>query len=91
MFNESIKNSFTLTFDSCTTDGRTVNTALDYRIDIELSSDTSSPKDLIAAHQTETRTGVPKKADNIAVSDHLNVTFCFRENVDVRFQRVFLI
>ena len=71
MFNDSMKNSFTVTFDSWTTDRRTVNTGSDYQLDI--GSDNNSTKYLIAAHQTEAGRGVPNKANNIAVFDHLNV------------------
>ena len=34
MFNDSIKNSFTLSFDSWTTDRKIVNTGLEYQVDI---------------------------------------------------------
>ena len=69
IFNESVKISFTLTFDSWTTDTRTVITGLDYQLDIGSSSDVNSPKFVIAAHQTEARTAVPKKASIRAVFD----------------------
>ena len=36
MFNDSIKNSFTLSFDSGSTDRKTVNTQLEYQDDIEM-------------------------------------------------------
>ena len=55
MFNDSIKNSFTLKFDFSTIERRTFNTGLDYQIDINNSSDNNSPKYLIAAHQTEAK------------------------------------
>ena len=42
-FKESITNSFTLTFESWTTERRTVNTTLDYQFDIKSSSDLNSP------------------------------------------------
>ena len=66
MFNERFKNCFTLTFGSWTTDRGTVNTGLDYQLDIGPLSDTNSLKLSIAAHQTEARTGVPIKANKIA-------------------------
>ena len=75
MFNGSIKNSFTLTFDSWTTNEKVVKTASDYQLDIGFSSDINSLKYIIAVHQTEARTGVPNKTNNISIFDQLD----FRE------------
>ena len=75
MFNGSIKNSFTLTSNSWTTNEKVVKTASDYQLDIRFSSDINSPKYVIAVHQTEARTGVPNKTNNISIFDQLD----FRE------------
>ena len=73
VFNESIKNSLTLIFDSRTAVRRTLNTALDYQLDIGSSSDINNRKCLIAAHQTDARTGVPNKANNMGFFDHFDL------------------
>ena len=73
MFNDSIKNSFTLSFDSWTNDRKTADTQLEYQIDIGSAQNINSPKYLIVAHQTAARTGVPNKANNIAVFDNVGV------------------
>ena len=44
MFNDSIKNSFTLSFDSWTTDRKIVNTGLEYQVDIGSSANINSPQ-----------------------------------------------
>ena len=79
MFNDSIKNSFSLSFDSWTTDRKIVNTGL--RISIgcrKQSTNINSPKYLIVAHQTAAKSGVANKAKNISIFDNLDVrkSFC---------------
>ena len=73
MFNDSIKDSFTLSFDHWTSDRKTVDTQLEYQADIGSAQNINSPEYLIAVHQTADRIGVPNKADNVAIFDHLNV------------------
>ena len=73
MFNDSIKDSFTLSFDSWTSETKTVDTQLEYQVDLGSGQNTNSPKYLIAVHQTAARMGVPNKADNVAIFDHLDV------------------
>ena len=53
LFNASMKNSFTLTFDSWERDRKTINTALDYQLDIGSSSTINTSNYLSAAHKTE--------------------------------------
>ena len=67
MFNDSIKNSSTLSFDSCSTDRKTVDTQLEQPADIESAQNINSPKCLIAVHQTAARIGVPNKANKNAI------------------------
>ena len=55
MFYDSFKNSFTLSFDSWSTDRITVNTLLEYQVDIKIAQNFNSPKYVIVAHQTENR------------------------------------
>ena len=66
MFNDSVKVSFTLSFDSWTSERKTVDTQLQYQVDIGSAQKTKSPKYLIAVHQTAARIGVPNKANEIA-------------------------
>ena len=73
MFNDSIKKSFTISFDSWSIHRRTVDTQLEYQVDIGSAQNINSPKYLIVAHQTAARAGIPKKANNIAIFNNLNV------------------
>ena len=73
MFIDSIKNSFTLSFDSWSTDRKTVDTQLVYQVDIGSAQNSNSPNDLITVHQAAGRVGVPNTANNIAIFDHLDV------------------
>ena len=68
MFNDSIKRSFTLSFDSLSTEEKVINTQMEYQVDQNINS----PKCLIIAHQTEYGIGGPSKAINIAIFDSLN-------------------
>ena len=73
MINDSIENSFTLSFDFWSTDKKIVHTQLEYQVDVGSAQNISSPKYLILAHQTAVRIGTPKKANNDAVPNNLNV------------------
>ena len=52
MFIDSIKDSFTLSFDSWTSDRKVVDTQLEYQIDIGRAQNIIIPKNPIAVHQT---------------------------------------
>ena len=56
MFNDSIKNSFTLSFDSWTSERKTVDTQLEYQVDIGSAQNINSPNNLIVVHKTAART-----------------------------------
>ena len=73
MFNDSIKNCFTLSFDSWSTHRKPVDTQLEYQVDIGGAQIISSPKHLTVAHQTASRMRVSNKALNVAVFDNVNV------------------
>ena len=79
IFNESIKNNYTLTFDSWYTERKIVTNGGEFQIDIASSPSTNSPKYLIAAHQTEDRVGTASKENNIAIFDHVDVKKYFVE------------
>ena len=80
MFNDSNKNSFTLSFDSWSTDRETVDTQLDYQVDIGSAQKIISPKYLIAAPQTGDRKQAPSKSRKTAVFDNLMVR---KNHVDI--------
>ena len=73
MFNDSNKNSFTLSFDSWSTDRKTCKTQLEYQVQIDSAENINNPKYLTVAHQTEARTGVPNKVNIFSIFDNLNV------------------
>ena len=73
MFDDSIKNSFTLSFDSWSTDRKTVNTQLEYQVDIGTAQNINSSKYLIVFRQTAARVGVPNEKFIFAIFDNLNV------------------
>ena len=87
MFNELIKNSFTLTLDSLTPVRRVNNTTLYYHVDIGSPSNITNPKFLIAAHQTEVGTGVPKKTKQKANFDHFDARKYLVEINGVRYPK----
>ena len=61
MFNNSIKTSFTLSFVSWSTDGKTVASQLEHQVKMSSAQINVSPKDLIVAYQSAARVGVPNK------------------------------
>ena len=54
-FNEAISKTFTLSFESWTTDRKPVDTAREFQVDISSASNINSPLYLIAAHQKTQR------------------------------------
>ena len=87
MFNDSMKNSLTLSFDSLSTDKKTVDTQLENQVDIDSAQNIKSPKYLKVPHQTRARIGVPNKANNIAVFGNLNVRKYHSDNDGSRYPR----
>ena len=79
MFNESIKNNYTLTFDSWYTERKIVTDGGEFQVDIASPQSTNSPKYLIAAHHTEARVGTSSKRNNVSIFDHVDVTKYFAE------------
>ena len=72
MFNESIQNNYRIFFDEWYTERRIVTDQI-FQVDIGSAQSVSSPKYLICAHQTEARSGLPKKRNNISRFDNINV------------------
>ena len=87
MFNNSIKNSFTLSFDCWTSDKKTFDTQLEYEVKIGSAQNNNSPKYLIVAHETADRIGVPNKANNMVIFDNLDVGNYFVDIDAVRYTR----
>ena len=79
LFNESIKNNYTLTFDSWYTERKIVTDGGEFQVDIASAQNNNSPKYLIATHQTEVRIGNANKQNNIAIFDHADVEKYFVE------------
>ena len=79
MFNESIKNSLTISIDSWYTDCKVVNDRLEFQTVIGSAQNANSPKFSIAAHQIAKRIGVHNKNINIAIFDNLDVRKNFIE------------
>ena len=77
--NECIKNSFTLSFDSWTTDREVVNLGLEYQLVVGSFVKVTRPKCIIATHQTEARSGTENKTTILSVIDHLHVGKYFVE------------
>ena len=73
MFKDSSKNNFTLSFDSSTSDRKTVDTQLEHEVDFGSDENINSPKYLIAVNQSAVRMGVPNKANNLAIFHDLDV------------------
>ena len=71
MFNDSITNTLTLSFNSGGTDRKTVDTPLEHHVDIGSAQNVNSPKYLRVTHKRADRIGVPNKAKNVAFFDHL--------------------
>ena len=71
ILNENIKNSFTLSIESWTTDGKIVNTGSDYQLDARYYVKINGSKKL-AAHQTEARAVFSNKTVIVSVSDHVD-------------------
>ena len=90
VFQRIYKNSFTLSFDSWTTDEKVVRTS-EYQLEIGSAVKVNSPKHLIAALQTAARSGFTNKAINVSVFNHVDVRKIFvemdgtRDSVDVNY------
>ena len=75
IFNESCRQSLTLSFDSWVTDRNPVNTGYEYQLDIGLASNISFPLYLKAAHQKTQRDNParPPNQFNNAIFDNVGV------------------
>ena len=81
IFNEAISQTFTLSYESWTTDRKPVDTAREFQVDISSASNINSPLYLIAAHQKTQRPDPANPAKNLPNNRFNNSIF---EDVEVR-------
>ena len=81
IFNEAIPKTFTLSYESWTTDRKPVDTGREFQIDISSASNISSPLYLIAAHQKTQRPDPANPANNFSNNRFNNAKF---DHVEVR-------
>ena len=93
-FNEAISKTFSLSFESWTTDRKPVDTARDFQIDISSASNINSPLYLIAAHQKTQRpdpanlvNNLPNNRFNKAIFDQTDVRKYYSEKDGVRYPK----
>ena len=86
MFNESIMNNYTITFDSWYTERKISNDGRELQVDIGSAQHINSPKYLMSAFQTNART-TPNKASNPEIFDNNHVTKHFVEIDGVRYPK----
>ena len=87
MFNESIMNNYTITFDSWYTERKISHDGRELQVDIGGAQHINSPKYLIGLFQILNRIGVHNKANNIAIFDTNHVTNYFVEIDSTRYPR----
>ena len=81
IFNEAISQTFTLSYESWTTDRKPVDTPREFQLDISSASNINSPLYLIAAHQKTQRPEPANPANNLSNNRFNNAIF---DHVDVR-------
>ena len=86
MFNESIQNNYRIFFDEWYTERRIITDQI-FQVDIGSAQSVNSPKYMICAHQTEARSALPNKRNNISIFDNNNVRKYFIENDGQRYPR----
>ena len=91
---EAISKTFSLSFESWTTDRKPVDTAREFQIDISSASNKNSPLYLIAANQKTQRPDLANPANNLsndrfnnASFDHIEVRKYYSEIDAVRYQK----
>ena len=91
IFNEAVSKTFTLSYETWTTDRKPVDTAREFQVDISSASNINSPSYLIAAHQKTQRSDPANPANilsnnrfNNALFDHIDVRKYYSEIDDFR-------
>ena len=89
MFNESMRQNFTLSVDAWVTDRKPVNRGNEYQLDIGSVSNINIPVYLIVAHQKTQRDNPARPANqfNIAVVDNVYVKRYFVEIDGIRYPK----
>ena len=94
IFNEAISQTFTLSYESWTTDRKPVDTAREFQLDISSASNINSPLYLIAAHQKTQRADPANPANNLsnnrfnnAIFDYVNVRKYYSEIDGIRYPK----
>ena len=94
IFIETISKTFTLSYESWTTDRKPVDTAREFQVDISSASNINSLFYLIAAHQKTQRPDPANPANNLsnnrfnnAVFDHVVVRKCYSERDGIRYPK----
>ena len=89
IFNESIRENFTISFDAWVTDRKPVNTGNEYQLDMGSASDINIPLYIIVVHQKTQRDKPARPANqfNNAVFDHVVVKRYFVEYDSVRYPK----
>ena len=86
MFIESIQNNYRIFFDEWYTERRIVTDQI-FQVDIGSAQSVNNPKYLICAHQTEARSALPNKRNNISIFDNIDVRKYFVEIDGQRYPR----
>ena len=94
IFNEAISKTFTLSYESWTTERKLVNAAKEFQIDISSASNINSPLCLLAAHQLTQRVDpdddtqiLSKNRFNIAIFDDVKVRKYYIEKDGIRYPK----
>ena len=94
IFNESISKTFSLSYESWTTDCKPVDTAREFKVDISTASNIKCPLYLIAAHQKTQRPDPANPANklsnkrfNNAIFDHVEVRKFYSEIDGIRYPK----
>ena len=86
-FKETISKTFTLSFESWTTDRKTVKTAKELQVDISSESKINSPLYLIAVHQKTQRPNPTNPAVNLSNNRFKNAIF---DDDDVKVRKYYV-
>ena len=79
MFNESVRNKHTITYDSWYTERKLSTDGNELRVDIGSAQHINFPKYIVASFQTAGRIAAPNKDNNVAIFDNVYVRKCFCE------------
>ena len=93
-FNEAISQTFTLSYESWTTDRKPIDTGREFQLDLSSASNINSPLYLIAAHQKTQRPDPANPANNLsnnrfnnAIFDHVDVRKYYSEKNGIRYPK----